>query len=132
MSAISASERIFLVFCTRRSTASMRFRTFRPLCPVTDVSARAVFCRRRGAGYNMPKPDTVFINGQSIRHGQIPIRLKRAAMKTIVKKTVTYGLYPLLLAVVLAVIALAIRCDWDYKAVYWKTTVFLLAVLITA
>lgn len=64
--------------------------------------------------------------------GRFPSRLKGAAMKTIVGKTVTYGLYPFLLAVVIAVIALAIRYDWDYKAVYWKTTVFLLAVLITA
>ncbi|HKP98344.1 MAG TPA: sterol desaturase family protein [Fibrobacteria bacterium] len=47
------------------------------------------------------------------------------------RKTVAYGLYPLLLATVLGIIALAVRFQWDFQAVYWKTTIFILAVLMT-
>ncbi|MDB5105425.1 MAG: hypothetical protein JWP91_3114 [Fibrobacteres bacterium] len=48
------------------------------------------------------------------------------------KKIVSYGLYPFLLATVVGVTWLSVRLGWDYGGVYWKTTLFLLAVLITA
>ncbi len=41
------------------------------------------------------------------------------------KKLLSYGFYPLLLLVVLVTIVLATQNAWDYKAVYWKTTLFL-------
>ena len=47
------------------------------------------------------------------------------------KKFITYGLYPLLLIIVLSIIFLAINFNSDYKVVYGGTTVFLVLTLMT-
>ncbi len=46
------------------------------------------------------------------------------------KKIITYGLYPILLIIVLAIIFLAINFNSDYKVVYGATTVFLVLTLM--
>ncbi len=46
------------------------------------------------------------------------------------KKVLNYSLYPLLLLTVLTIIASSIQFGWDYKSVYWKTTLFLVFSLI--
>lgn len=51
-------------------------------------------------------------------------------MKNQIKRAVTFGLYPFLLAAVVLSIYLSIRFRWDFKRTYWMMTLFLLAVLI--
>lgn len=51
-------------------------------------------------------------------------------MKSVLQRILSFTLYPLLLAVVLSIIYLSITYHWDYKAVYWKTTLFLLTTLM--
>jgi len=55
---------------------------------------------------------------------------KEASGPALFRKAVSHGLYPFLLAAVLGIIYLAIRDSWDFKAVYWKTTLFILATLM--
>ncbi len=57
---------------------------------------------------------------------------KETTMHIAIRKAVTYGLYPFLLAAVLGVIYQSIQMHWDYKTVYWLTTLFLLATLIAS
>jgi sterol desaturase/sphingolipid hydroxylase (fatty acid hydroxylase superfamily) len=49
-----------------------------------------------------------------------------------IKKIISYGLYPVLLVIVIAITFLAINFNSDYKLVYAATTVFLVITLITA
>jgi sterol desaturase/sphingolipid hydroxylase (fatty acid hydroxylase superfamily) len=46
------------------------------------------------------------------------------------RKIITYGLYPILLLIVLAIIFLAINFNSDYKIVYGATTIFLVFTLM--
>jgi sterol desaturase/sphingolipid hydroxylase (fatty acid hydroxylase superfamily) len=43
---------------------------------------------------------------------------------------ISYGLYPFLLATVIAVTYLSVRLNWNFKSVYGATTVFILATLM--
>jgi sterol desaturase/sphingolipid hydroxylase (fatty acid hydroxylase superfamily) len=56
--------------------------------------------------------------------------MQEAAVESMLKKSVTYGLYPLMLLGVLGTAHLAILHGWDFKAVYWKTTLVMVAVLM--
>lgn len=49
---------------------------------------------------------------------------------SILRKILAYGLYPILLAAIGTTIVLAIQLQWDFKAVYWKTTLILVLTLM--
>ncbi|MEO6096992.1 MAG: sterol desaturase family protein [Fibrobacteria bacterium] len=51
-------------------------------------------------------------------------------MKWILRHSVRYGLYPLMLIGVLGTAHLAIVQGWDYKSVYWKVTLAMVATLL--
>jgi sterol desaturase/sphingolipid hydroxylase (fatty acid hydroxylase superfamily) len=51
-------------------------------------------------------------------------------MKNILRQSVRYGLYPVLLIGVLGIAHLAIVHGWDYQSVYWKATLVIVAVLM--
>lgn len=51
-------------------------------------------------------------------------------MEGILRQSVRYGLYPLMLIGVLGTAHLAIVHGWDYKSVYWKTTLAMVAALM--
>jgi sterol desaturase/sphingolipid hydroxylase (fatty acid hydroxylase superfamily) len=51
-------------------------------------------------------------------------------MKRILRQSVRYGLYPVMLIGVLGTAHLAIVHGWDYKSVYWKVTLAIVAALM--
>jgi len=51
-------------------------------------------------------------------------------MKNVVKRAITYGLYPFLLATTIAVVVLSMQLHWDYKKAYGIATLFLVLVLV--
>ena len=52
-------------------------------------------------------------------------------MKKTMKKLVTYGLYPIMLCMIILVIYFAIHYHWDYKQVYGLLTLGMLFVFIS-